>query len=359
MKKYTIFLASSAELDEDKKIFENFISAKNKEWHDKKVFLELLTWKDFVVSMSENRTQDEYNKAIAKADLFVILFHTKVGKYTSEEFNVAYDQFIKSKRKRPLIFTYFKDGGEQNADINAFKERLDGLGHFYALYDNYDDLNYKFDRQLDKLAAEKVIKWDTFDWKRSMKYLVFAFLLPILALVFIYRYQQLSKPFDLTVMVNETRAIPDLPFEKGSLTLSYGEKQETIEVRKEAYFKELPSSLRGEEANLKFTSFGYQTVDTTFDLNDKAILLPIKRDNTLGEVLGTIKDEYNRPIEGVEVRILDVAQRTDDNGRFHLIIPLDKQKKTQRISASKKGYIGYDRLSPVFKDVEMNIILRK
>lgn len=359
MKKYTIFLASSAELDEDKMIFENFISTKNKEWHDKKVFLELLTWKDFVVAMSENRTQDEYNRAIEKADIFVILFHTKVGEYTAEEFNVAHKQFVKSKYKRPLIFPYFKEGGEQNNDINKFKEKIDNLGHFYEVYDNYDQLNYKFDLQLDRLAADKVIKWDTFDWMRSLKYLLFAFVLPILALIFIYRYQQLSKPFDLTVMVNETRAIPDMPFEKGSLTLSYGEKQETIEFSNEAYFKELPSSMRGEEVNLKFTSFGYQSIDTSFSLSDKAILLPIKRDNTLGEVMGTIKDEYNRPINGVEVCVLDIKQKTDDNGRFHLTIPLEKQKKTQRISACKKGYVGYDRMSPVFKDVEINIILRK
>jgi len=124
MRKYTIFLASSAELDEDKKVFENFISTKNKEWHDKKVFLELLTWKDFVVAMSKERTQNEYNKAIEKTDLFVILFHTKVGQYTAEEFDVAYSQFIKSKRKRPFIFTYFKEGGEQNTDINQFIYRI-------------------------------------------------------------------------------------------------------------------------------------------------------------------------------------------------------------------------------------------
>ena len=164
MKKYTLFLASSAELDEDKLLLENFISKKNKEWHRHKVFLELLTWKDFIDYISNERTQEGYNKAIRKSDIFIVLFHTKMGRYTNEEFEEAYQQFKKSKGKKPLIFTYFKDDGSQPIEaIEEFKVKLDKLGHFYALYKNNEDLNYKFDVQLDRLANENFIKWDTFN----------------------------------------------------------------------------------------------------------------------------------------------------------------------------------------------------
>ena len=57
--------------------------------------------------MSATRLQDEYNKAIEQCDVFVSLFHTKVGKYTEEEFGKALVTF--KANGKPLIYTYFKD----------------------------------------------------------------------------------------------------------------------------------------------------------------------------------------------------------------------------------------------------------
>ena len=36
----------------------------------------------------------------------------------------------------------------------AFQEKLDKLGHFYTVYKNIDELKYKFNQQLDKMAAK-------------------------------------------------------------------------------------------------------------------------------------------------------------------------------------------------------------
>lgn len=41
-----------------------------------------------------------------EADVFVMLFFTKVGMYTSEEFGKALEQF--KKVNKPLMYTYFK-----------------------------------------------------------------------------------------------------------------------------------------------------------------------------------------------------------------------------------------------------------
>ena len=77
-----VFLASSAELKEDREQFEIFINRKNKDWNAKGVFLDLVVWEDFLDAMSQTRLQDEYNKAIRECELFVMLFWTKVGPYT-------------------------------------------------------------------------------------------------------------------------------------------------------------------------------------------------------------------------------------------------------------------------------------
>jgi hypothetical protein len=163
-----LFLASSSELKEDQNEFEIFINRKNKEWIDHGIFLNLVVWEDFLDAVSKTRLQDDYNKAIQECDIFVMLFFTKVGQYTEEEFETAFKQF--KATNKPFIFTYFKDAEINTGSANkkdlmslwAFQEKLSTLGHFYTVYKNIDQLKYKFNQQLDKLAANGFIelKWE-------------------------------------------------------------------------------------------------------------------------------------------------------------------------------------------------------
>jgi hypothetical protein len=159
MTKKTLFLASSSELKADREAFEIFINRKNKLWHDKKLFLELILWEDFLDAVSQTRLQDEYNKAIQACDIFVMLFATKVGQYTAEEFETAFGQF--KATHKPFIFVYFKEeppgtshtSSKDLKSLHAFQQKLHTLGHFCTVYKNSEDLLLKFNQQLDKLAA--------------------------------------------------------------------------------------------------------------------------------------------------------------------------------------------------------------
>ena len=160
-----VFLASSSELKEDRNDFEIFINRKNKEWHDNGVFLELVIWEDFLDAMSQTRLQDEYNKAIKECDIFIMLFFTKVGKYTQEEFEKAFGQF--KKTGRPLIYTFFRDSNINTSKIDDtmlsmlnFKRKLNELGQFVTVYENIDQLKSKFSEQLTKLADIGFIEID-------------------------------------------------------------------------------------------------------------------------------------------------------------------------------------------------------
>jgi hypothetical protein len=161
-----LFLASSSELREDRKEFELFIGRKNNDWFARGVRLELVIWEDFLDAVSHTRLQDEYNEAIRECDVFVMLFWTKVGQYTEEEFETAFGQF--QATNKPFIFTYFKDaeistGSANRKDLTslwAFQEKLSALGHFYTTYKNVDELKYKFNQQLDKLAASGFVEFD-------------------------------------------------------------------------------------------------------------------------------------------------------------------------------------------------------
>ena len=157
-----IFLASSAELKDDRREFEVFINRKNKAWVSQGVFLELVLWEDFLDALSPTRLQDEYNRAIHACDVFVMLFFTKVGRYTEEEFETAVGQF--QTTRRPFIVTYFKNAPNTapRADLQslwAFQDKLKALGHFQTQYHNTAELLLHFSQQLDKLVANGFIEF--------------------------------------------------------------------------------------------------------------------------------------------------------------------------------------------------------
>jgi hypothetical protein len=157
-----IFLASSAELKDDRDEFEIFVNRKNKDWVNKGVFLELVLWEDFLDAVSPTRLQDHYNQAIRECDLFVMLFFTKVGRYTEEEFETAFGQF--EATHKPFIFTYFKNAPHtaSRADqqsLWAFQDKLKALGHFQTEYTNAAELKLHFSQQLDKLVANGFIQF--------------------------------------------------------------------------------------------------------------------------------------------------------------------------------------------------------
>lgn len=154
-----IFIASSSELKEDRDQFRMFISQENDRLHTKGIYLETVQWENFLDAISSTRLQDEYNNAIRECDIVLCLFFTKVGKYTAEEFDTAY-QVFKDKGK-PKIWTYFKNAqintGSITGEINtllAFKEKIGNLGHFYTEYTNIDNLINKYRTQLDKFLLK-------------------------------------------------------------------------------------------------------------------------------------------------------------------------------------------------------------
>ena len=156
-----IFLASSNELKTDRDAFELHFGARKRKTfvHD----IEVILWEDFIDAMSKTRLQDEYNKAVQECDIFVMLFFTKVGKYTEEEFETAFGKF--KENGKPLIYTYFKNAAINTGDMReddflsllAFKKKIRTLEHFVTEYNDATDLNFKFSNQLDKLLKENQI----------------------------------------------------------------------------------------------------------------------------------------------------------------------------------------------------------
>jgi internalin A len=157
MKTVRIFLASSQEMEFERKEFEIFINRENKRYVQEGIFLQLEVWEDFIDAMSKTRLQDEYNKVVQQCDIFLSMFFTKVGKYTEEEFGVALEAF--TQKGKPYVYTYFKDaavntGSMKEADLLSmiqFKKRLWDLGHYHTAFTSVEDLKFRFSQQLEKL----------------------------------------------------------------------------------------------------------------------------------------------------------------------------------------------------------------
>jgi formylglycine-generating enzyme required for sulfatase activity len=162
-----IFLASSAELKPDREAFERAIARRNDDWNPRGVYLLVDKWEKLSAAMSPTRSQDEYNREIDRCDIFVVLFWTKVGRYTAEEFERAYARFKggDDSARAPKIFTYFKTtparaSREDTQSLWAFQDRLAELKHFQAEYDTADKLNLEFGRELDRLVSAGAIRLD-------------------------------------------------------------------------------------------------------------------------------------------------------------------------------------------------------
>jgi hypothetical protein len=151
-----IFLASSEELKEDRRAFEIMVGRLNTQWRSRDYTFDVSLWEFFIDAMSKDGLQKEYDKAIKGSDIFVMLFFTKVGPYTLEEFETAFAGL--DTVKGPRVYTYFRndfiltgDVGENVRSLLDFKARLHTLKHYPTYYRNTEDLQWQFSRQLEML----------------------------------------------------------------------------------------------------------------------------------------------------------------------------------------------------------------
>jgi len=166
-----------------------------------------------------------------------------------------------------------------------------------------------------------------------------------------------DQPLSLTVLLDNQTPNAYLPFENGKVTLIYGDKTEDKAIEKEAVFKGIPANFKKEPVIVRFEAPGFTPIDTTFPLSDNRIILPVWRDNSLGRIFGTVKDEQGSPIPGAQIAVQDLVTTSGADGHFELQIPFDKQRKSQRVKAHKPGFKPWDYESPIFQHEEISIIL--
>ncbi len=153
MAEIKIFLASSNELKADRDQFEILIRRKNDEWKTEgKPYLNLEIWEEVSEAVSiTGRSQEEYNQIIKTVDIFVLLFWTKVGKYTAEEFKVAKKQFLETGKPRIIVYQKAIAPEKQEQSLKDFTNSLIVNAeeeYFWGNYEHFDTLQLKFEKEL-------------------------------------------------------------------------------------------------------------------------------------------------------------------------------------------------------------------
>jgi hypothetical protein len=155
MAKINIFLASSAELKEDRDEARKFIGEMNDGLSDKGHYIRLRRWEERTDTVTSGPTQKLYNQEIEDCEYLICLFFSKAGGFTVQEFEVG----LKSHKKtgKPEVYVFFKDSlisisAIKEADINslfAFQKRLKGSGQYLQWYSDINELKLKLRKLID------------------------------------------------------------------------------------------------------------------------------------------------------------------------------------------------------------------
>lgn len=169
MKTYSIFLASSNELDTERVKFGNFIRWVSDSYKNKNVEFKLEVWEDMDSAFNKKSKQGDYNDRLKEAEIVIVFFWTKMGKWTLKEFELAYQLYNNSGTDRPLVYVYEKltspdDWKPTKEDIESkakFKKRLltEEKEQFHCTFNDFKALENHFLKTLHGLFANNVLTY--------------------------------------------------------------------------------------------------------------------------------------------------------------------------------------------------------
>ena len=362
MKNIKVFIASSAELDEDKTQFDLYFAQKNKVYSKRYITFEQKTWRDFPSYLSETQLQDRYDEYIRQCDIVIFLFHTRMGQYTLRELEVAYRQFKQSGGKRPKVYIYVKRdeaGAELLEKLKQFSETE--YGHFCDTYSDYNELFRHFDYQISQMENSGFIHPDPVDVPRTARFVLLS-VLPLLLVGLGLLAYRLSQSETMKVSVEE-QVHTALPFKGATLTLRYADEEKVYSMEspdETVTFSEIPVLKKWFGMfRLKYRADGYLPVDTAFSFLPE-LTLPVIRDGKAGLMQGIVSDDERTPIKGARVSVGVHTVVTDANGAFTLQIPLKEQTSGYRMTVTKDGFVTWDYSDVTPSETEpMRIMLHR
>lgn len=158
IEKLKFFLASSSELHSERDMVELLIYRRNRSLVNRGMFFDVVRWEELLQSFGDSSAQERFSAEIPDCSVMIVLFHKKVGEFTKEEFDIAYNNFKKGNNPRH-IFVYFKITDISMRDLNPeiikileMREQIKNDKQIYIEFETPSDLQNSLNIQLDLLA---------------------------------------------------------------------------------------------------------------------------------------------------------------------------------------------------------------
>lgn len=176
-------------------------------------------------------------------------------------------------------------------------------------------------------------------------------------------------PFEYTIFL-EAKGTRDDPGFNGEypaivkMKLNNDVRTDEVDEHGAADFKNIPADFQQKEVPLELDFNGWQFADThtkktVAKLAEKSATLAIERDGSLSKVFGAVRDENNRFLADITITIGALTTQTDKLGRFSLDIPIEQQKREQKLRAYKEGYEIWEKNVYPEQNEEIPILLIK
>lgn len=153
MRNVKLFLASGNALKKDRDEIMLFLANKNQFLVKHGIFLELVRWEFLSSSFSDTRKQDDFNKEMEDSEIFTCLIFDRIGQYTKEEFDIAYQNYKQGKNPKKF-YLYFKKlpkgKREEAVEVYEFKKAIEKEEQIYREYKNPDQLKLFLNQNLDE-----------------------------------------------------------------------------------------------------------------------------------------------------------------------------------------------------------------
>ena len=153
MRNVKLFLASGNALKKDRDEIMLFLANKNQFLVKHGIFLELVRWEFLSSSFSETRKQDDFNKELEESEIFTCLIFDRIGQYTKEKFDKAYQNYKQGKNPRKF-YLYFKtlpkNKQEEAIEVYELRQAIEKDEQIYREYKNPDQLKLFLNQNLDE-----------------------------------------------------------------------------------------------------------------------------------------------------------------------------------------------------------------
>ncbi|MCQ2053583.1 MAG: DUF4062 domain-containing protein [archaeon] len=140
-----IFISSSCELSAEREALAGFATEVNNIWCDKGITVIPVEWEFVESGLNGGSKQDEYNQAIDECVRCVVMFDTKVGKYTKEELDYALQRAKEGKNpKRVDVLFKYSDVKEleKYPDVKGVYDDLMAKEMFPEKFNNFTFSNF-------------------------------------------------------------------------------------------------------------------------------------------------------------------------------------------------------------------------